>query len=58
VDPSTIFRNIKKGDEHFRQWSLSEQRSTRGVKLADPDGLSWEKKGDKFYPTEANFGQP
>lgn len=39
----TISRKKKKGAEAFAAWS----------KELDPDGLTWELRGDKYYPVQA-----
>jgi hypothetical protein len=36
----TLGRKVKKGADVFATW----------IKQQDPDGLSWELQGDKYYP--------
>ena len=51
VDPGSITRNWGKGENHFAKWSREGQAiGTRGSKVADPDGLSWERRSDRYYP--------
>ena len=45
IDNSTIGRNKKKGDEHFKTWSAD----------LDPDGIAWEfregkKRSAQYHP--------
>ena len=49
VDGGTISRQSKKGN--FAEWSrLPQAEKTKGNKLPDPDNLSWERRGDRYYP--------
>ena len=49
VDGGTISRQSKKGN--FAEWSrLPQAEKTKGNKLPDPDGLSWERRGDRYFP--------
>ena len=51
VDPGSITRNWGKGADHFAKWSREGQAiGTKGSKLPDPDGLSWVRRGDRYYP--------
>ncbi|MFM7190173.1 MAG: helix-turn-helix domain-containing protein [Microcystaceae cyanobacterium] len=61
VNPSTISRNGEKWDGvKFSEWSKlsreefksiypQEAHNPRSQKVPDPDGLGWEKRGDRFY---------
>lgn len=59
VKPSTIKRAWQPDGkpprpQYFAKWSRDYSKSPRGEKLADPDGLTWTKRGDRYYPiTEA-----
>jgi hypothetical protein len=49
VDGGTISRQSKKGN--FAEWSrLPQAEKTKGNKLPDPDNLSWERRGDRYFP--------
>ena len=51
VDAGSITRNWGKGPKHFAKWSREGQAiGTKGSKLPDPDGLSWVRRGDRYYP--------
>ena len=49
VDGGTISRQSKKGN--FAEWSrLPQAEKTKGEKLPDPDNLSWERRGVRYFP--------
>ena len=49
VDGGTISRQSKKGN--FAEWSrLPQAEKTKGNKLPDPDNLSLERRGDRYFP--------
>jgi hypothetical protein len=68
VNASTISRNSKKWEKDkikFAQWSKlskedfsalypSEKISEQSEKIADPDGLAWQRRGDRYYPIPEN----
>ncbi|MFM7576053.1 MAG: hypothetical protein ACKO5Q_03805 [Microcystaceae cyanobacterium] len=66
VNQSTISRNWDKWrncHQVFSQWSKlsredfqslypNESHNPKSRKIPDPDGLGWEKRGDRFFPIE------
>lgn len=55
VNPGTITRNSDKGKVHFAQWSRDYQKTARNEKQPDPDGLAWQRLGDRYYPIPENL---
>ena len=52
VDAGSITRNWGKGPKHFAKWSREGQAvgTAKGHKLPDPDNLSWERRGVRYFP--------
>ncbi|MFM7189612.1 MAG: hypothetical protein ACKN9E_08265 [Microcystaceae cyanobacterium] len=36
--------------EDFKALYSQEAHNPRSQKIPDPDGLAWEKKGDRYFP--------